>query len=254
MPYFSHQQHRLFYREKGQGPLLLILPGNTASSACHASELEYFGKRYHAVSMDFWGTGQSERVARWPVDWFQQSAHDAAALVEHLGEKQALVMGTSGGAMTACWMAILHPECVRAVIADSEVECFPPEKIKELLKGRQQRTPDQVKFWTIAHGDDWPQVVDADSDMLLRFEMAHTDHFDDRLGEILCPVQLSASLADDLLPEVAQQTTRMLGKLADGRLYLSSKGVHPLMWSSPADFRAVCDCFLEQVENFASPD
>ena len=33
MPYVTHDDHRLFYREQGNGPLLLILPGNTASSA-----------------------------------------------------------------------------------------------------------------------------------------------------------------------------------------------------------------------------
>jgi hypothetical protein len=29
MPYFTYCQRRLFYREQGQGPLLVILPGNT---------------------------------------------------------------------------------------------------------------------------------------------------------------------------------------------------------------------------------
>ena len=72
MPYFEHNGHRLFYRASGDGPLLLLLPGNTASSVCHEGELAHFGQRYHAVALDFWGTGQSDRLAQWPVDWWSK--------------------------------------------------------------------------------------------------------------------------------------------------------------------------------------
>ena len=47
MPYFTHAQQQLFYREAGQGDLLSILHGNTASSAAHARELAHFGQDYH---------------------------------------------------------------------------------------------------------------------------------------------------------------------------------------------------------------
>src|SRR6266542_6303436 len=98
MPYFHSDHHRLFYREHGSGPLLLVLHGNTASSAHHQCELDYFGQHYHAVAMDFLGCGQSDRLDVWPVDWWTLGAHDAAALAQHLGYEKALVMGTSGGA------------------------------------------------------------------------------------------------------------------------------------------------------------
>ena len=60
MPHFAHHGHRLFYREQGEGTLLMILPGNTASSACYEGELNYFSRRYRAVSLDFAGTGASD--------------------------------------------------------------------------------------------------------------------------------------------------------------------------------------------------
>ena len=62
MPHFAHHGHRLFYREQGEGTLLMILPGNTASSACYEGELNYFSRRYRAVSLDFAGTGASDRL------------------------------------------------------------------------------------------------------------------------------------------------------------------------------------------------
>ena len=115
MPFFHSHHHHLFYREQGSGELLLILSGNTASSALHKAELEYFGRRFHAAALDFLGTGQSERLATWPQDWWQQGARDALTLVDHLGAREAIFMGTSGGAVAALWAAILAPRaCPRS--------------------------------------------------------------------------------------------------------------------------------------------
>ncbi len=110
MPSFTSGNRRLFYREQGVGPLLAILPGNTASSASHAGELDYFGRWYHTVCLDFIGTGQSERVPAWPEAWWEICAGDVAALVDHLGQGQAILMGTSGGAVVALLAAILYSE------------------------------------------------------------------------------------------------------------------------------------------------
>jgi valacyclovir hydrolase len=93
---FSCRGHRLHYRELGQGPSLLILPGNTASSAHHAEELAHFSAHFHAVAPDFLGTGQSDRLAQWPVTWFEDNAGDMAQLVAHLGEGPCVAIGTSG--------------------------------------------------------------------------------------------------------------------------------------------------------------
>ena len=91
MPYFTSNHHRLFYREQGSGPLLLILHGNTASSAHHAliGDLDYFARRYRVVAPDFLGCGQSDRLAMWPLDWWAQGGRDAAALVQHLGDEES---------------------------------------------------------------------------------------------------------------------------------------------------------------------
>ncbi len=244
MPNFVHDGHRLFYREHGKGPLLLILPGNTASSALHEGELDHFGARYRAVALDFWGTGQSDRLDSWPGNWWEQGAHDAAALMEHLGYRQGLVMGTSGGGVVALLMAILYPERVLGVIADSCVEHLPAPTFSHETQKRAQRTPGQVAFWQKAHGDDWTQVVEADSDYLLRFEKTGGDCFHGRLKEIRCPVLLSASLEDESLPQVEAQLHAMAEQIRAARLYLAQTGGHPLMWSRPEEFQREADQFL----------
>jgi len=249
MPYFDYQQHRIFYREQGAGPLLVVLPGNTASSICHQGELAYFSDRYRVVSLDYVGTGQSGRLKVWPDDWWRQGAHQVNALLAHLEVDAALLMGTSGGAIIALLTAILYPERVRALIADSCVERFSAEMIQQnIIEDRSRRTQGQIAFWQHAQGEDWEAVVEADSDVLRRLGESGGDWLDGRLKEIQCPVLFTASLKDDGLPDVAAQNCGMAVQVPNSRLFLNNEGGHPLMWSRPQDFRPISDYFLAAIE------
>jgi valacyclovir hydrolase len=246
MPYFSWNQHFLFYRQQGSGPLLVLLPGNTASSAHLQAELAYFSDRFQVVALDFLGTGQSDRVVVWTDQWWYQGAQQIAVLIEHLGYEQAVLMGASGGAVAALLAAIHFPRFVRAVVADSFVELAPPEEFRtRVIADRSQRSPGQIEFWRAGHGDDWEQVVNADTAMLERFADQGADWFQGQLHQIRCPVLLTGSLHDELIPGVAQQFCGMVEKIPDCRLYLHDQGGHPLMWSEPQAFRAVSDNFLQ---------
>jgi valacyclovir hydrolase len=248
MSYFNWHNHQIFYRQQGAGPLLLVLPGNTASSICHQGELDYFGNRYQVASLDFLGTGQSDRIAEWAEDWWAEAATQAEGLVEHLGFKDCIAMGTSGGAAVALLMAILSPERVRAVIADSCPEKFAKAMARELRHEREQQTESQVRFWQFTNGATWKGGVAADTAMLLHFAARGGDWFSSRLNEIRCPVLLTASKEDNNLVHASQQLSRMCDQIANSRLFLNHRGGHPLMWSSPRDFRAVSDYFLEAVK------
>jgi pimeloyl-ACP methyl ester carboxylesterase len=241
-------RRRLHYREQGQGPPLIILPGNTASSACHQGELAYWSDRFRAVSLDLLGTGRSDRVAVWADDWWQSGARQVQALLDHLERQTCIAMGTSGGAIVALWTAILYPDCVRAVVADSCVARFPLDLLDNLLYERARRTPDQVAFWQGAHGKDWEQVIEADTDLIRRFVERGGDWFGPRLGEIRCPVLLTASLQDAALPRVSHQNCRMAEQIPNCRLYLHNEGGHPLMWSQPEAFRLLADRFLRMTK------
>jgi valacyclovir hydrolase len=254
MPYFIHDQHRFHYCEQGTGPLLLVLPGNTASSAWHTGDLDYFASLgYHAVSPDYLGTGLSDRLpSPWPQDWFQRNAADCVALIEYLNAENAIVVGTSGGSIVALWMAILYPQRVRAVIADSEGYFYRSGMVAAQVSDRAQRTPGQVRFWSKAHGEDWSQVVDADTALLLALEEAGRpgggwDIYEGRLAEIRCPVMFSCSLSDSLIPEVGSQMLAMSQKLPGSWFFSVNQGFHPLMWSQPQAFRAAAQAFLNKV-------
>lgn len=245
MSYFDYLQHRLFYREQGEGPLLLILPGNTASSICHQGELDHFSQHFRAVSLDFLGTGASDRIPVWPEDWWETGADQVEALIAHLGYEDGLLLGTSGGAVIALLAAILYPERVRAVVADSTVERFSPEMLqRNVIEGRSQRSPGQIQFWSFAHGADWEQVIEADTAVLRHLVEHGGNWFGGRLDEIQCPALLTTSLRDEFFPDVSTQVTSMALQIPDCSVFLANQGGHPLMWTRAPLFRQVVDSFL----------
>lgn len=249
MPEFEYASHRLYYRHEGSGAPLLLLPGNTSSSAHLVSELHYFAPHYYTVALDFLGTGQSGRTSPWSADWFGDAANQALALIEHLDRGPAIVIGTSGGAIAALLMAIRRPELVHAVVADSCVETYSTAWVENMLALREKATPEQVTFWQLGHGKDWKKVVDADSDMLRRFAEAGGNPFEGRLREIRCPVLFTAALGDEFLPDVMLQVRRMGRQIPGSRALFFASGGHPAMWSRASDFRRAVTRFLIELES-----
>jgi len=245
MPTFINDDLSLFYSEKGLGRLLLILPGNTASSACHEGELDYFGQYYHTVSLDFRGTGKSERMTSWPDDWWEKCADDVAALLLHLGEQQGIVMGTSGGANIALLYAICYPEHASGVIADSCSEIFPPENLRKEVSNRALQTNEQVEFWKYANGEDWEAVVENDNKLLLEFANQGGDFFNGRLNTINCPVLFTGSLKDSFIPDIGEQNISMAKQIKNSTTFLCNDGDHPFMWACSDLFRSVSYQFLK---------
>lgn len=246
MPSFEYHEKHIFFRREGQRPLLVILPGNTASSACHQEDIAYFAKRFTAVSLDYLGTGKSDRLERFGEQWYQDCADQTAALIRHLSIGPAVVLGTSGGAVVALHAAARHPEIIRAVIADSFTPEFTPEILqRNVIEERSIRSEGQVAFWRFAHGEDWEKVIDSDTAMLRQLTERGGNWLGDTLERIECPIFFTASLEDQMLRQPGPYILQMLAQARDGRAFISKNGGHPLIWSNPGEFRRAVSGFLE---------
>ena len=173
---------------------------------------------------------------------------DAASLVSHLGEKRCIVMGTSGGANIALLFAIIHPELVSGIIADSCAEIYSPENLRKEVSDRTLMTNEQVEFWKYANGDDWKAVVKADNKLLIDFADLGGNLFKGRLNTIKCPVLFTGSLKDSFIPDIGEQHLNMAKQIENSTIYLNNDGDHPFMWSCPDIFRSLSDQFLKRLD------
>ena len=248
MPYFSYQGKRIYYRETGSGEILIVLAGNTASSAMHDGEIEYFCKDYRVICPDYLGYGKSERIDSFPIDFWWSNAHVVLELIHNLKVDSIIAVGTSGGAMIALNMAIIAPNLIKAVVADGFVgEFWTLEWAQTIAENRNTKSRFQRSFWHAAHGEDWEKVVQKDSLMLVEAARKGESAFKGRLKEISCPVLFIGSLSDDLIPDIERGMCEVARQISSSKVVFYPNGTHPLMWSKAIEFRKEASSFLNSL-------
>jgi pimeloyl-ACP methyl ester carboxylesterase len=112
---------RLHCLEQGNGPLVILLHGWPETSYEWRFTMVSLSHKYRVVAPDLRGLGQSEKT---PLGYDKKTiATDIKALIETLGEQQAIVIGHDMGGKVAYVMAHLYPENVKKLIL---VDCTIP--------------------------------------------------------------------------------------------------------------------------------
>ncbi len=107
----------LYHERRGEGPLLLIIPGGPQDAGVFAGLAALLATHYTVVTFDPRGNSRSRfDGAPTPLDVDQQ-ADDVAALIREAAAGPAYVFGTSGGAQIGFNLAARHPELVRVLVA-----------------------------------------------------------------------------------------------------------------------------------------
>lgn len=114
MPDLMRDGVSVHYEVSGQGPPLLMIAGFMSDSASWAPLLPLLEPHFTLIRPDNRSTG---RTTPWdapcsPKLW----AEDAAAVLDALGHKQALVLGHSLGGLIAWQLAATMPERVRGLM------------------------------------------------------------------------------------------------------------------------------------------
>jgi pimeloyl-ACP methyl ester carboxylesterase len=123
MPSFSLDGQRLAYTVHGDGPrVTVLLHGLLFSQRMHEALASALAERGHrVVTLDLLGHGESDR----PRDKWRYSmpafGGQVVALLDHLGEPEAVVLGTSLGANVALEVAALAPERLRGMVIEMPV-------------------------------------------------------------------------------------------------------------------------------------
>jgi pimeloyl-ACP methyl ester carboxylesterase len=242
---FIFDSKTINYRSKGKGELIIFLPGNSASSIVYQSQIDFFSKKYYAVSIDFLGTGQSDRISDTKENWWKFSAKQVNALIEHLGYQNAIIVGSSGGAVVGMFLAAEYPNKVKSLILES----FSLKFTKRMFENnviKERRIPDdsQKQFWSYCHGNDWENVIKQDTDIIKRMVENGGHWLEDSPTKVNCPVILLGSREDDFIPNIDKDFKLLADQIGDCKIALSDKGSHPLIWTNTPFFNAEVENFL----------
>jgi pimeloyl-ACP methyl ester carboxylesterase len=123
MSSFSLDGQRLAYTEHGSSPrLTVLLHGLLFSQYMHEALAKELAERGHrVVTLDLLGHGESDRPRekwRYSIPLF---GAQVVALLDHLGEREAVVMGTSLGANAALEAVAQAPERFRGMVIEMPV-------------------------------------------------------------------------------------------------------------------------------------
>jgi pimeloyl-ACP methyl ester carboxylesterase len=106
----------LYTETRGRGPAVLLIAGAGGDAAELAGVAATLADAFCVTTYDRRGNSRSPRPTGWTQTSLAEQADDAAALLGALGQRPAVVVGTSAGGSVALELALRHPEAVRAAI------------------------------------------------------------------------------------------------------------------------------------------
>ena len=118
---------RLAWDEQGAGVPILLIMGHRYSSGMWYPLKEAMSDRYHLISFDNRGTGQSDAPRRTSVE---EMTADALAVLDAAGVQSAHIYGVSMGGGIALEFGIRHPERTRSLILGCTMAKTPDIKRK----------------------------------------------------------------------------------------------------------------------------
>ena len=230
----------LYYERAGAGPRLLFISGSggdlRAQPNVFASPL---AKAFDLVAYDQRGLGRTEKPdVRYSMADY---AEDAAALLDHIGWDDALVVGVSFGGMVAQEFVLRHPSRVtRVVLACTSPggaggASYPFHDIEHLTSEARARFMIPISdtrrdaAWAAAHPEDYERFVelaahDPFADEPGRAQGYHrqvearADHDTwDRLPAIACPVMIAAGRHDGIALPATQE--KMAARIPGAELH-----------------------------------
>jgi len=264
MPIATLGDIEIYWERQGRGPPLLFISGTGGDLRHHPGVFEGpLPGRFDVIGYDQRGMGRSGKPDR-PYT-MADYGDDAAALIDHAGWDDALVIGVSFGGMVAQELVLRHPERVRRLVlactspGGAGGASFPFHEIAHLTG--EARARHMIPITDTRRDEAWARAnPDAMLELLL---LGSTDPYADepghaagarrqlearaghdvwdRLGQITCPVLIAAGRYDGIaLPQTQQ---RMAERIA-GAQPSGFEGGHLFTMQDPKAMPAIM-AFLE---------
>lgn len=203
----------LYYEIHGSGdPLILMHGGISTLDTDFAALLPVLAEGRQVIGVELQGHGRTADVDR-PLR-FATMADDIAALIAHLGLKQADLFGFSVGAGVALDVAIRYPDLVRKVVL-ATVSYTVEGEHTQIREGMQYVTPEvvagspyQLDYARLApHPENWASLLEKIKEMSSQDQ----EWAADAIRAIKAPVLLIFGDADIVRLEHAVELFQLLG-------------------------------------------
>lgn len=230
MSYFDYEGKQIYYEIIGEGKPLMLLHGNTSSSKLFSQLLPLYTD-FQVILLDFLGYGQSTRLAEFPTELWKFEANQTIALLEYLKMKDVHIVGTSGGAWVALNVALLRPDLVATVTADSFDGRTLHEGFEESLvaeRAAAAKNPQAAQFYQWVIGEDWQTVVKKDTDSMVRLIHSGKPLFVAALKTLQCPLLLTATLNDGMIRStIKEEYQAIIEEVPQAECHLFENPGHP---------------------------
>jgi 3-oxoadipate enol-lactonase len=247
---------RIYYEVEGSGEPVVLIHAGVADLRMWDGQVAALRDSYRVIRYDTRGFGRTETDA---VEFSNRA--DIAALLDHLGERSAHVLGHSRGGSIALDFALEFPERVRSlVVAAGGVGGY--DAGDEAPDGWEQ-----VEAWTAAH--DWVRVAEWETaywadgpgqpgdrvdpavrakvhDWILTNYQAEREEGQPqvldpaaagRLGELRAPLMVMLGTLDD--PGTNQSMRHLADAVPGARLEVFEGSAHMLNLEQPHRFNAL---------------
>lgn len=116
MAFLNRDNVKLYYEVHGNGPALLLTHGFSATSQMWRGQIDTLSKTHTLIIWDMRGHGQSDSPDDLSLYSEAHTIADMAALLDHLGFREAIIGGLSLGGYMSLAFHCEYPERVQALL------------------------------------------------------------------------------------------------------------------------------------------
>lgn len=240
---------RTAYMEDGSGRDMVLLHGWGQNKEMMQAVFDHFRDRFHVVSLDFPGFGESEDPPEaWGVPDYE--AH-LEAFIRALGLKDMILIGHSFGCRVAIRYAADHPDEVRKMCLTGAAGIRPRQSLEAKVRTRMykagkwflQKTGQNEKLEELQNRSGSEDYRNARGVMRPTFVKVVNDDISPILKDVKCSVLLVWGDQDTAAPLWMGQM--MEKEMPDAGLAVFAGDDHWAYWHQADRFNRVLDVFLK---------
>jgi pimeloyl-ACP methyl ester carboxylesterase len=273
MPYAPSGKVKLYYEETGTGFPIVFVHEYASDHREWESQVRYFSRRYRCVTYSARGYPPSD-VPETDADYgYEQARDDVAAVLDHLGIRQAHIVGLSQGAYATLQFGLRYPEMARSLVAAGVGSGSPPALRAEFVKNTLAMTegwlregsakaaetvgvsPTRIQLKAknprgyeefLAHLRDHSNLGMALVGRNYQAKRPSLEDFGAALGQLPMPVLLACGDEDEPCIETNLWLKRVI---PNAGLWLVPRTGHAINLEEPASFNRALGDFFAAVEN-----